>query len=146
MTSPLRAIRLKCLDCCLGSPSEVRACTAGKHCSFHALRNGRRAGAEGIRPLRIIRDYCRACGEGSYADVVNCPMNDCPLYPFRLGKNPNREGRILDDEQKAILRERLASARAAKMPGLPDPLHITSPFFDSMGLRVDSYPKVEATP
>lgn len=26
--SPLRALRLRCLDCCAGSPDEVRLCTA----------------------------------------------------------------------------------------------------------------------
>ena len=44
--SPLKAIRLKCLDCCCGSPSEVKL----------------------------------------------CPCEKCPIYPFRLGKNPNRAG------------------------------------------------------
>ena len=44
--TPLKAIRLKCLDCCCGSAHEVKLCTAEK----------------------------------------------CPLYLFRLGKNPNRAG------------------------------------------------------
>ncbi len=44
--TPLKAIRLKCLDCCCGSAHEVKLCTAEK----------------------------------------------CPLYLFRLGKNPNRTG------------------------------------------------------
>lgn len=44
--SPLKAIRLKCLDCCCGSSNEVKLCTV-KH---------------------------------------------CPLYPYRFGKNPNRQG------------------------------------------------------
>ena len=44
--SPLKAIRLKCLDCCCGSVHEIKLCTA----------------------------------------------EQCPLYPFRLGKNPNRAG------------------------------------------------------
>lgn len=45
-TTPLKAIRLKCLDCSCGSAHEVKLCTAEK----------------------------------------------CPLYPSRLGKNPNRAG------------------------------------------------------
>ena len=44
--TPLKAIRLKCLDCCCGSAHEVKLCTTEK----------------------------------------------CPLYLFRLGKNPNRAG------------------------------------------------------
>ncbi len=45
-TTALKAIRAKCLDCCLGSTNEVKL----------------------------------------------CPSADCALYPFRLGKNPNRTG------------------------------------------------------
>lgn len=45
-TTPLKAIRLKCLDCCCGSAHEVKL----------------------------------------------CPASSCPLYTFRLGKNPNRAG------------------------------------------------------
>lgn len=45
-TTPLKAIRLKCLDCCCGAAHEVKLCAA----------------------------------------------DNCPLYLFRLGKNPNRAG------------------------------------------------------
>jgi len=39
-TSPLRAIRHKCLDCTCGSAKEVEACPAGK-CPLHAFRLGK---------------------------------------------------------------------------------------------------------
>lgn len=45
-TTSLKAIRLKCLDCCCGSAHEVKM----------------------------------------------CPLKNCPLHLFRLGKNPNRAG------------------------------------------------------
>ena len=35
-----KAIRLKCLDCCAGSYSEVRKCQV-KNCSLHRFRMGR---------------------------------------------------------------------------------------------------------
>ena len=38
-TTPLRAIRLKCLDCCCGSVMEVRLCTA-TDCPLHGYRKG----------------------------------------------------------------------------------------------------------
>ena len=38
--SPLRALRLRCIDCCGGSPSEVRLCTAVQ-CSAWPFRMGR---------------------------------------------------------------------------------------------------------
>ena len=59
--SPLKAIRLKYLDCCCGSSNEVKLCTA----------------------------------------------ENCPLYPFREGVNPNRKPREFTEEQKAALVSRL---------------------------------------
>lgn len=68
--TPMKAIRLKCLDCCCGSANEVKLCTCA----------------------------------------------DCPLFPFRMGKNPYRQKREYTDEQKAQMAERLAKAREAKNP------------------------------
>lgn len=68
--SPLRAIRLKCLDCCCQQRNEVKDCTAA----------------------------------------------NCPLFNFRLGKNPNRKssGRVMTDEQKQAVALRLKQARESK--------------------------------
>lgn len=68
ITSPMKAIRAKCLDCCIGQREEVKL----------------------------------------------CPAKDCPLYPFRLGKNPNRKARTFTEEQKKEAAERLKRAREAK--------------------------------
>lgn len=38
--TPLRAIRAKCLDCCCGSPHEVKLCSA-KDCSLYTYRLGK---------------------------------------------------------------------------------------------------------
>lgn len=57
--TPMKAIRLKCLDCCCGSANEVKLCTCA----------------------------------------------DCPLYDFRLGKNPNIR-REYTEEQRAAMAER----------------------------------------
>lgn len=46
ITTPVKSIRLKCLDCCCQQATEVKLCT----------------------------------------------VTDCALYPYRLGKNPNRKG------------------------------------------------------
>ena len=67
--TPMQAIRAKCLDCCCGSASEVKLCTA----------------------------------------------EDCPLYRFRLGKNPNIN-RTYTEEQLQVMRER-ASANLRKNVG-----------------------------
>lgn len=43
-------------------------------------------------PLRVIRYKCLDCCCGSAHEVKLCTAETCPLYPFRLGKNPNRAG------------------------------------------------------
>ncbi len=43
--TPLKAIRLKCLDCCLGSSHEVRLCPC-KDCPHYPYRFGRRPKGE----------------------------------------------------------------------------------------------------
>jgi hypothetical protein len=32
------------------------------------------------------------CSNGSPLEVKECPIDDCPIYPYRLGKNPARSG------------------------------------------------------
>jgi hypothetical protein len=45
-----------------------------------------------LTPLKAIRQNCLQCSNGSAHEVKNCIITDCPLHPFRLGKNPNRKG------------------------------------------------------
>lgn len=66
-------------------------------------------------PLKRIRKYCvEVCCCGSQYEVKFCPITDCPLHDMRLGKNPFRTKRVLTDEQKAKMAERLKKAREAK--------------------------------
>jgi hypothetical protein len=43
-------------------------------------------------PLKAIRAKCLDCSGDRPKEVTLCPVTDCELYPFRFGKNPNREG------------------------------------------------------
>lgn len=43
-------------------------------------------------PLKQIRRYCVSCSGESRKEVRNCPLTDCPLFPFRFGHNPKRKG------------------------------------------------------
>lgn len=45
-----------------------------------------------LSPVKAIRKHCLDCMCGSVGEVKNCIIVDCPLFPFRLGKNPNRKG------------------------------------------------------
>jgi hypothetical protein len=42
-------------------------------------------------PVKAIRAKCLECG-GSMKEVRLCPAETCPLYPYRMGRNPNRAG------------------------------------------------------
>ena len=64
-------------------------------------------------PIKAIRAKCLDCCCGQRDEVKLCPANDCPLWQFRMGKNPNRS-RNMTDEQKQAAKERLAKARAAR--------------------------------
>ena len=45
-----------------------------------------------LTPIKAIRAKCLDCCCGQRNEVVVCPCADCPLYPYRFGKNPNRAG------------------------------------------------------
>lgn len=70
-----------------------------------------------LTPLRAIRAKCVDCSAGSMKEVRECVMLDCPLYPYRLGKSPNRKPRILTDEEREALRQRMAKMREKQLSG-----------------------------
>ena len=43
-------------------------------------------------PLRSIKEFCLECSGGSPKDRKYCEREECPLYIYRLGHNPNRKG------------------------------------------------------
>lgn len=67
-----------------------------------------------ITPMKAIRAKCLDCCAGQYSEVKMCPCTTCPLYDFRLGKNPNRKPRNLTEEQREALKERARKAQAAR--------------------------------
>ena len=64
-------------------------------------------------PIKAIRAKCIDCCCGDREEVKLCPATDCPLHPFRFGKNPFTK-RVMTDEQKAAAAERLRISREAK--------------------------------
>ena len=67
-----------------------------------------------MTPMKAIRVKCLDCCAGQYSEVKMCPCTTCPLYDFRLRKNPNRKPRNLTEEQREALRERARKAQAAR--------------------------------
>lgn len=68
-----------------------------------------------LTPLRAIRAKCIDCSAGSMKEVRECVMLDCHLYPYRFGKSPNRKPRILTDEEREALRQRMAKMREKQL-------------------------------
>ena len=67
-------------------------------------------------PLKAIRAKCLDCCCEQLNEVKYCPASNCPLHPFRFGKNPFRTKRELTDEQKEVLRQRLEIGHAKNAP------------------------------
>ncbi|MBK8945449.1 MAG: hypothetical protein IPM32_09300 [Ignavibacteriae bacterium] len=42
--------------------------------------------------LKDIFENCLECSAYELVRVKKCHITDCPLYPFRMGTNPNRKG------------------------------------------------------
>lgn len=68
--------------------------------------------SKNVSALKSIRLKCLDCSAGSPAEVRNCELKHCVLWPYRFGKNPNRAKRPMTEEQKDLLRKRFAAARA----------------------------------
>lgn len=46
-----------------------------------------------LSPVKAIRKHClEDCSGGSRHEVRNCIDEMCPLWPYRLGRNPARAG------------------------------------------------------
>ena len=67
-----------------------------------------------LTPIKAIRRHCLSCSGDSPKEVRLCVITDCPLYPYRLGKNPHRKGKTLTPEEKLVLKDRLLKARSIK--------------------------------
>ena len=43
-------------------------------------------------PIKSIRAFCYECRESDWVKVKECSDKECPLWIYRMGKNPNRKG------------------------------------------------------
>lgn len=66
--------------------------------------------AEIKSPLKAIRAKCLDCSGDYLKEIKECPITDCPLYPFRMGKNPFLK-RELTEEQKTEMLKNLRKYR-----------------------------------
>lgn len=74
-----------------------------KHSKEHFLSRPR---------LQAVKNRCKDCTfEGM---VKKCEFEDCPLYPFRFGKNQNLEKKMVTPERKNVLLKNLQSSGRKK--------------------------------
>jgi hypothetical protein len=66
-----------------------------------------------LTPIKAIRWKCLECCNFNSHEVKICSIDNFALYPFRLGKNPGIK-RVLSEDQRSALRERLKKARNLK--------------------------------
>jgi len=60
--------------------------------------------------LKVIREKCLDCCGGSASEVRKCVCVSCPLWPYRMNKNPFRR-RDMAPAQKRQAVERMREAR-----------------------------------
>jgi len=49
---------------------------------------------QGRTPIQAIRAKCLDCSYGQPKEVRLCPVKNCPLWPYRLGRRPaTRQGK-----------------------------------------------------
>lgn len=66
-----------------------------------------------LTPIKAIRAKCIDCCGGNKAEVKLCPCEDCTLFPYRMGHNPNIK-RQMSEEQRNAAAERLKNAKKAQ--------------------------------
>ena len=95
--TPLQAIRKVCVVC-VGSVYEVKDCGGDNCLGAQGDENGvcylspYRLG-KGRPSVKLIRKFCLECMGGSSKLVAEC-KSDCPLQPYRFGKNPKLVGKL----------------------------------------------------
>ena len=97
--TPVKAIRNKCLDCSGGCLDDIKNCEcfgnegAIEKCFVYPYRMGKRPQVKAeYSPVKSIRKYCLWCCCESFSLAKECLVMDCPLWIYRLGKNPARKG------------------------------------------------------
>lgn len=61
-------------------------------------------------PVKVIREKCLDCCCGSVSEVRLCPAANCPLHPWRMGKNPYRKTTEAQRESARRLNEKRRAA------------------------------------
>lgn len=55
---------------------------------------------EMLTPMKAIRKKCLRCSGDSFNEVKNCPIKDCPLWEYRFGHRPKKDGQEQTEEDE----------------------------------------------
>jgi hypothetical protein len=124
--SPLTSIRRFCVDCQGGSFEAVINCT-DLICPFYEYRYGDKLPTGRHSPVKACKTYCHAyCNPGGPDEVRNCQgdkaeFHPCPVYPFRMGRNPNKQKPLSEERRLALVEmgKKYAFKPGAKAPFQP---------------------------
>lgn len=50
-------------------------------------------------PIKAIRAKCLECSAGQMSEVRRCPVNDCPLWEYRMGHRPKQNDENLEETE-----------------------------------------------
>ena len=94
MTTPRKSIRQFCLTCA-DTPGEVRTCQGDRMISGPCpLYPYRMPQLKGRSSVKVVKAYCRYCQNTGLMKVIDeCADKTCPLYFYRMGKNPKLAGK-----------------------------------------------------
>ena len=98
--TPRSAIRQMCL-LCVETWADVKDCRGDTSidgcCPLFEHRSGHRPGKSQRTPIKAIRAKCISCVRTAY-EVAGCiSETTCPLWKYRLGKNPALAGKGKDN-------------------------------------------------
>ena len=115
--TPYQAVKKHCVYCMNGKIYEVAKCTATT-CWWYDWRKKKPENSGST--LKAIKKYClEECvgleDPGARERVKNCDIIECPLHPFRLGKNPYKKP--ISPERLEKMRERMRHAQKSVFKG-----------------------------
>ena len=72
-----------------------------------------------LTPMRAMRRKCLDCSGGSSLAVKQCPVLDCPLFPFRLGHRPKFVDKVGNGRLRGHSRRNTEIVTAESSQGVP---------------------------
>ena len=69
----------------------------------------------GTTPLKAIRRKCLDCCCGSSSEVKLCTVDQCALWPYRFGRNPNRQREPTPAQLEALKNGRVPFVSVGKV-------------------------------